>query len=929
MIQDVKYNGYSASPSDYEIPDGELACSMNLIKEVEGVKALYPPSLIFHLTDGQKVSHIHTTNSFKHYIISSSSNQIYWVDDKDEKKELKDLHVFDTDVKIHQIHSIGNTIEILTDNGMFYTLWKEDSQNYSFLGNSIPECSISLGLRGVFKKSDIFAVPTMIPDVDLYKKLKDAEQKNITPHVLGYVNKFIAENSVNAGRFIFPFLVRYAYRLYDDTLIKHSAPVFMACSTRYAPVVIKGLTSGNNHTTTQANLFVVGMFSQLDYQARSNMIEELKPWQDIVKSVDIFISKPIYTYDQNGYCQQFHKGVQGFLGQTLSVCKHTNQNKSIDTHKYPSRYQVHDWYKLYRYTFCHDPKEDALTNVPENPKLPYGVLEIPYKSVTDIDEEIRSTSEFFLLKSIKIDDLSTEGREVIDVGKEYLQSLVNRELMTDDYDSHDMVIPRYAYTYNERLNIANLKKQLFEGFDVSSMVFRSDGFIRDAKLENQGLIPANPDTTTTYEVLVYIKENGQDVIVKSRQGTIAKYCPLFYLYYPNPNAYKIILKPLGGNTAYEIPLKKHDFLNGSYCYGSLDLVMLDALCTGDLIDNSREIPLSEIPTPSIGDHCLVELANKVYTSEVQNPFVFPLLGINTVGTGEIIAITTASKALSAGQKGQFPLYILTTSGIWAMRVSSTGNYESVDSVTRDVCLSANSVSQLDSEVVFATDRGVMMLSGSQSICISDILDSEDMLTIKGLPLGEDMVRKIGLNPDDFTLIPFKEYVKKCRFLYDYVHQHIVVYNTALPYAYVFSLESKQWGMMQSNIDHSVNSYPEAMAMLKNGDFVDFSRNGSKQPLKGILISRPLKLGVQDVLKTVNTVIQRGVFVKGHVSCVLYGSRDLHKWFSVWSSVDHIMRGFRGTPYKYYRIALLCQLDSKESLTGATFQFDTKRMNQPR
>ena len=61
----------------------------------------------------------------------------------------------------------------------------------------------------------------------------------------------------------------------------------------------------------------------------------------------------------------------------------------------------------------------------------------------------------------------------------------------------------------------------------------------------------------------------------------------------------------------------------------------------------------------------------------------------------------------------------------------------------------------------------------------------------------------------------------------------------------------------------------------------------------------------DVFKTIDTIIQRGYFKSGHVVQVLYGSNDLFNWHTVWSSTDKYMRGFRGTPYKAFRIALIC------------------------
>lgn len=164
--------------------------------------------------------------------------------------------------------------------------------------------------------------------------------------------------------------------------------------------------------------------------------------------------------------------------------------------------------------------------------------------------------------------------------------------------------------------------------------------------------------------------------------------------------------------------------------------------------------------------------------------------------------------------------------------------------------------------------------------------------------------------------------------YDYVNQRIIVFNEAYTYAYVFSLKSKLWGMMQSSITSTVNSYPEALAMDKAGNLIDLSSSDAEQN-NGFFLTRPVKLETPDVLKTIDTIIQRGNFVKGHVQSALYGSRDLVNWHLVWSSKDHYLRGFRGTPYKYFRIACVTSLAKGESIYGASIQFNPRQTNQLR
>ena len=69
MIKEVKYNGYSASPSDYECADGDLAMSLNAINEDGVIKPLLSPKIVMCLEDGERVVCVHEIAVDKNYII--------------------------------------------------------------------------------------------------------------------------------------------------------------------------------------------------------------------------------------------------------------------------------------------------------------------------------------------------------------------------------------------------------------------------------------------------------------------------------------------------------------------------------------------------------------------------------------------------------------------------------------------------------------------------------------------------------------------------------------------------------------------------------------------------------------------------------------------------------------------------------------------
>ena len=187
---------------------------------------------------------------------------------------------------------------------------------------------------------------------------------------------------------------------------------------------------------------------------------------------------------------------------------------------------------------------------------------------------------------------------------------------------------------------------------------------------------------------------------------------------------------------------------------------------------------------------------------------------------------------------------------------------------------------------------------------------------------------IGDPADALSMTTFKEFIAGAKMTYDYTHQRIVVYNPDRRYAYVYSLESRKWSIMHSHLTDHINSYPEALA-LEGQQVVDLSDEVS-QSVPFAIVTRPLKLGGADVLKTVTSVIQRGVLNdKKHTKQILLGSRDLRHWHVVSSSVDIYLRGYRGTPYKYFRIVAIGQLDPDETLIGATLDLEPRMANKTR
>lgn len=900
MLKDIRYSGLSVIPSDYTSQDGELAVLDNLIQEHGGIHPIVPPEEVLQLGEHEQLLYVHKTTSYTHLIfIDDTHDSMWYIEEGSTTTHTIPLPSTLSAQDQVCVNSIGNTLLFSsqgTERHTTYYLWADGT--YKLLGEHLPELTLSFGLQSEVVKSDNFTISfERITAADIFNELTDANKELISNQVLAKVNKFIADNSTNAGRFIYPFFVRYAYRLYDLSLTMHSAPILMIASTDLSPQAFWTDLSSSGHTYyDSATLNIIAVRHQLDYYATSQLeLSALEGWSDIISSVDIFISKPIYTYDQNGKCTRFSNEQ---WDDSFFVGKMTNQTASEST--YPLRYQRRSFKMAFGFAFS-----------PSNPSsYSGGRLLLPSRSFDAVSEDIRNCADFYFLKSIKISELTTETT-VLSIPDDYLKSLVVREHMTDDYDSHDLLIPHSSQVYNSRLNLSGLQKKLFTGYNAAACFCRSDGYVS----VYSDAVPTSKDGYADYRLYVYIKQDGRDIIVEGGNYAFAKRCcPLVYFYYPNRNAYKIVVsKTVYGSDNYTIPLENHPFLNGAFAFiGWKDIEDVEE--TYDYIAAS--------------DNAIVDISSKLYTSQVNNPFVFPLEGIRTIGVGKILGLATAAKAMSQGQFGQFPLYAFTNECVWALTPSDTGLLQPAQPIVRDVCINADSITQLDSEVLFATDRGIMLLSGSNATCITDLLGLDEAVDMSQLNGLSSLTTGLSL-----SYVPLSAFLPECRIIYSYVKQRIIIYNPSYAYSYVYSNSSKTWAVINSNVIGNVLHYPHAYAIRADRMLVDYNKDKAETEsgvqYKGLLVTRPLKLDAPDIYKTIYTILQRGKIKRNHVSCVLYGSNDLYTWLPVWSSKDSTMRNFGGSPYKYFRIAVIGSLEKDETITGCTIDYQPKLTNRLR
>jgi hypothetical protein len=203
-------------------------------------------------------------------------------------------------------------------------------------------------------------------------------------------------------------------------------------------------------------------------------------------------------------------------------------------------------------------------------------------------------------------------------------------------------------------------------------------------------------------------------------------------------------------------------------------------------------------------------------SEIDNPFFFPL-GRTYTFQSKVLGVAIATTALSQGQFGQFPLYIFTEDGIWAMETAADASFVTSKPLSRDVCTNPASITSIDNAVVFVTDKGVMLLQGSQVVNISSYMHGKHYaieetakVIIKGQPFFCDYLDILA----DTT--PFMTFMKKASIAYDYAGSRLICIAPDEKYQYIYKLDTQTWHKTAHNINllNPINSYPECLVQGK-------------------------------------------------------------------------------------------------------------------
>lgn len=910
--QEVIFRGLTNSPSDYDCQDGELATCLNLINEDGALRPIHQPVVaepnITLPNDSCSIRYVHNVThankNHSHYIVNctnSSPYSWYWTE-KGGDGTPHELNL--GNFKVNSVTAIGNIICFVGDKNILYAFWNKDSYNifnknafnYTFSVTNTSGVEVDaiaqLGddFQGCFWTSSFGS-----QDYDnlIFEGTKPNGTKTIWNAIDSMINKAMSEN----GNTYFKYLVFgvVALRLYDGTY-SNISNLFVLCPKDNLNNSF--YYNADKETIKNTEYYKFVRASGYIHRHRINVQLDLTGIENFVQGVDVFLTKGTdFLYLDKGY--------DATSTETVNNLKKRKGTITFERLKKSSLYREFD-----NLTFYHS----------------------IYITKEDLGKDI--------------DLLNVQGTEeplsLADMGRTSIGSSC-------------------AIAYNNRLHLANIQNYINDIFspnpiykfelNSSGTYFPVEkintilGNYMDVPLTDEGWYDLEKQSSDTAEVIAIIDN-------KYYYKATVQYPlnPIFVVPFQDAKSVKLYIKHKGKlmdeigfrninlhqSETFGMSYYIFNAENGIFSFmQKYELSNNGGVLTrrqGDTFTSTSSNFYDEASQKCDSDGAKIEqLASLIKVSEAENPLVFPAKNSVQVGSSVISALAANTRPISEGQFGEAPLYAFTDEGVWVLMLSGEGTYVARQPANREICSNPSGILQIDDAVLYPTNRGIMMQQGKNSICITDQLDGYPFNFME-MKYAKQIIATNETESGEISYIRFKDYLKSADMIYDYYNNRIIVFNPNQAYAYVYSLKSKMWGAMKNVFNKRVNIYPESYATNKEGKILNVYVEEPYFNTPYFLCSRPLTISDKEVYKTIFTCIARGYFrkeINGKCAMVLYGSNNLFDWYLIKTSVNEYLRGIAGSPYKYFRVALIGNLATNESISGLSAEFQERLQNKLR
>lgn len=870
MKINIPFRGISNVPDDSYSKDGEMAVVMNMRHKGGELVECRPPTV--EINDAVKT--LYHAQSGK------------WLDMSDDhdlfvRGELTPLA---KDVKNFGL--MGNVVLLNKSNQAEYLIWRGGVYEYLGTFPEVPEMSI--GLNYVLEFGE-----TVSKYSYEYLDRKTAWAKVAK----GYFDMAL-DKHYKSRRFVDNVLFVVGLRLFDGSYIY--SHLYYVRGNGAKDVGSLKVESGVNNFATFINTGGNGEATMgacvLGFDTEFTFKYNLEKWEDIVSSVDVFTSGSLMEHEVANLVLEMNEG--GLTVNLVETNIEAYTNKSIPK----LRDEIENCSAFYRIA-SYDLKGNLLYNVMDtspsslavqqmlpvsnlkrynaadvlnyNSKLHItnyeekinfatpGMLDAyypevgglgPNKSLIEIDMKMRMKNG--AVKSITYDYTDAVMGNQAGISLEHLTSLVS-------HPARDIVEMQGVFMSNGKKNYIStlLKNHPIMDMSLSLLGNTTRNYFVDYKIvgafNNTYNANSQKFTNVTFDPVTFLDKIGDGV--KSEYELKVQNDTLWTL----KEGDSVIASGMSLETSAEYGF----FFTGDVIPGTKIIISITGReCSYDISSLVIQSEVEEMEGKDIDE----VQKNTLKVSAVDNPFYFPTAQAYKF-EGDIVALSSNAEAISTGQFGQFPLFVFTTEGIWAMSVDTSGKgaYLAQSPFSREVC--SGSVCPLSGGVAFTTERGVMLISGGQ---VTELTENLDGLAVDFMEYQADTWEKIFERAEmDYYVqpVPIQEYVKGAKLAYNYKHNELMLSNYAFPFTYVLNLKDGTWGMIDTTFDLTTNKYPECVVhnSEKGERYVFEDADGCD--VRVVAVTRPVKVETLD-FKRIRQAALRCTFI-GKLNFYVLGSND--------------------------------------------------------
>lgn len=543
------------------------------------------------------------------------------------------------------------------------------------------------------------------------------------------------EKMKERNRFCQPFLALAAIRLYDDSYIYASNPIYLHPREYVNNLWEKGeflvalpereedlgglhpseynrvvhYTGDTNETKLQEYGIINGdiplPFTPLiDIEYVSNYYEDTQRYQEILHYLPQAIGSDLVIDISDLQLLSQNNNV------IKSLCVFVTQQ--IPTRAVSTEEFVNNQQKFIPYQEAFNGKTGGTGTEP----FPFALFGIGFKKKSYVIDELIH-SPFYLLREYSIEELQTMSTiKIVDIttSPEYdglLKYIVERPRLTYESTSRSTYLPKVSYMYNGRLHIANYKTYPFFGYPIdlfhlhnhSVKVQANSWFPNDTTKKVLPNLVANNDDYLQYpketinfatnppsglEYFAYIQ-----VTIDSSQGEqkVVRYvAPYDYTTAENGRAdfveslNPLLTYPDARAKAMRVVIYRYQIIDGGGVVKqiinskSFTLKPHPYLNIAYYIDPELK-PIDIDTVTSTGSLTIPAMQNieehfpnGLKVSKTDNPLFFPVENAYQVGSSEIVALCSNAIAVGTGQTGSAPLYVFCKDGVYALFVDDSG-----------------------------------------------------------------------------------------------------------------------------------------------------------------------------------------------------------------------------------------------------------------